>query len=68
MSQPSNLTPELKYRLLLDISRKISGTLDLEQVLSNLIEAVKSVVDYDGAGIFVLNKAGALKSNAAFGA
>ena len=57
MSQPGNLTPELKYRLLLDISRKISGTLDLEQVLSNLIEAVKSVVDYDGAGIFVLNKA-----------
>jgi phosphoserine phosphatase RsbU/P len=55
MTESGKLTPELKYRLLLDISQKISSTLDLEQVLNVLIEAVKSVVDYDAAGIFVLN-------------
>jgi serine phosphatase RsbU (regulator of sigma subunit) len=53
---PVELTSETKYRLLLEIAQKISGTLDLEEVLNHLIETVRSVVPYDAAGIFVLNR------------
>jgi len=50
------LTAELKYRLLLEISQKISGTLDLDLVLDHLLDAVRSAVPYDAAGIFALNR------------
>lgn len=52
---PSELSPEIKYRLLLEISQKISVTLDLGEVLSHLIDTVRSFVSYDAAGIFILN-------------
>ncbi len=45
---------ELKYRLLLEISEKISHTLDLEAILSSLLQSVRSVIDYDAGGIFIL--------------
>ncbi|MGE5357575.1 MAG: PP2C family protein-serine/threonine phosphatase [Bacteroidales bacterium] len=45
-----------KYRVLLDISQQISRSLDLQEVLDHLLLALRSVVDYDAAGIFVLNR------------
>ena len=48
--------PQSRYRLLLDMSRKISGTLDLSAVLSHLLESLRTAVAYDAAGIFVLNR------------
>jgi phosphoserine phosphatase RsbU/P len=51
------LTPELKYRLLLDLSQRISRTLDLQAVLEDLLQALRPAVAYDAAGVFVLNRA-----------
>ena len=48
--------PELPYQLLLEISDQISRTVDLQDVVRHLLDAVRSVVDYDAAGIFVLNR------------
>jgi sigma-B regulation protein RsbU (phosphoserine phosphatase) len=44
------------YQLLAEISQRISGTVDLQDVVRHLLDAVGSVVDYDAAGIFVLNR------------
>lgn len=52
----AKLTPELKYQLMLDISHKVRDTLDLDIMLDQLLDAVKVVMDYDAAGIFVLNQ------------
>lgn len=49
-------TLQARYRLLLEMSRKISGTLDLPSVLSHLLESLHLAVAYDAAGIFVLNR------------
>ena len=46
---------DLKYRLLLDISQQISRSIDLQDVLNHLLQSLRAVVDYDAAGIFVLN-------------
>jgi sigma-B regulation protein RsbU (phosphoserine phosphatase) len=51
------LTPELKYRLLLDLSQRVSRTLDLQGVLQDLLQALRPAVAYDAAGVFVLNRA-----------
>src|SRR3972149_286062 len=54
------LTAERKYRLLLELSQRISRTLDLEAVLADLLQALRSAVAYDAAGGFVLTHAGPL--------
>jgi sigma-B regulation protein RsbU (phosphoserine phosphatase) len=51
------LSPDLKVRLLLDLSQRISRTLDLEAVLRDLLQALRPAVAYDAAGVFVLNRA-----------
>ncbi len=56
MSPPIEPGPDFKYRLLLDISQQISRTIELEEVVSRLLRSVRSVVAYDAAGIFVLNR------------
>ena len=56
MSKLAMPPSETKYRLLLDISQQISRTMDLEDVVSGLLVSVRSVVDYDAAGIFVLHR------------
>jgi len=56
VDSPSSANAHSRYRLLLDMSRKISGTLDLPEVLSHLLESLGSAVAYDAAGIFVLNR------------
>jgi phosphoserine phosphatase RsbU/P len=59
---PPPTTPaDVKYRLLLEISQQISRTIDLQEVVNHLLRSVRAVVDYDAAGIFVLNR------NAPFG-
>lgn len=50
------LSAEAKYRLLLDLSRKVRGTLDLGETLDRLLDSVRAIVEYDAAGIFVLNE------------
>lgn len=50
------LSPEAKYRLLLKLSQEIGRTLDLQAVLQQLLATLRSSVDYDAAGVFVLNR------------
>lgn len=50
------LTPEEKYQLIREISHKVRDTLDLDEIMEHLLDAVKNVLDYDAAGIFVLNQ------------
>src|SRR6187455_2158400 len=47
---------DIKYRLLLDISQQISRNVDLQDVVTGLLASVRSVVNYDAAGIFVLHR------------
>lgn len=48
--------PEARYGLLVGLSRRISSTLDLQELLSHLLDLVRSAVQYDAAGVFVLNR------------
>ncbi len=50
------LKAETKYRLLARISHELRDTLDLDEILNHLLDMVRSVVEYDAAGIFVLNE------------
>ena len=51
-------TPELsttdKLRMLLDITKKISRSLDLQEVLNLVMDTLDSLIPYDAAGIFVV--------------
>jgi serine phosphatase RsbU (regulator of sigma subunit) len=49
------LTAEARYRLLLDISHGIRGTLDLRETLDRLLEGLRLFLPYDAGGIFILN-------------
>jgi len=51
---PANLTVTDKLRLLLDISKKISRSLDLTEVLNLVMDTLGSLIPYDAAGIYVL--------------
>ena len=56
MPPAPTLSPEAKYRLLLKLSQEIGRSLDLQEVLVYLLETLRSAVEYDAAGIFVLNR------------
>jgi sigma-B regulation protein RsbU (phosphoserine phosphatase) len=56
MTTPAVPSAESRYRLFLRLSQEISRTIELPEVLAHLLEAVRSVVAYDAAGIFVLNR------------
>ena len=43
-----------KLRLLLDITKKISRSLDLEEVLNLVMDTLVSVLPYDAAGIYLI--------------
>lgn len=58
IASSAELTVETKFRLLLDISEKISATLDLDELLGHLIDTARSVVTYDAAGIYVIKRVG----------
>ncbi|HEX8706882.1 MAG TPA: GAF domain-containing SpoIIE family protein phosphatase [Pyrinomonadaceae bacterium] len=46
-----------KLRLLLDITKKISRSLDLREVLNLVMDTLGSLIPYDAAGIYVLKGA-----------
>ena len=56
MKNKIELTAEIKYQLLRDISHKIRGTLDLDKILNLLLDLLAGVIDYDAAGIFILSE------------
>ena len=49
-----NLSTLDKLRMLLDITKKISRSLDLQEVLNLVMDTLDSVIPYDAAGIFLL--------------
>ncbi len=51
-----HLTYKQKFQLLFEISHKVRDTLDLDDILQHILDTIKTVVDYDAAGIFVLNQ------------
>src|SRR5574342_866325 len=53
----SELTAETRYRLLLEISHRTRGTLDLDRILNLLLDSVGEHVAFDAAGFFVLRQA-----------
>jgi sigma-B regulation protein RsbU (phosphoserine phosphatase) len=48
------LTTIDKLRMLLDITKKISRSLDLQEVLNLVMDTLDSLIPYDAAGIFLL--------------
>lgn len=48
------LSLESRYRLLRQISLQQYDTLDLDEILNHLLDTVQTIVEYDAAGIFVL--------------
>ncbi len=56
MKNKIELTFEIKYRLLRDISHQIRGTLDLDKILNLLLDLLADVIDYNAAGIFILSE------------
>lgn len=57
MTKRKKLTAGRKNQLLLHISQQTLDTFDLEQILNILLDELKQLVDYDAAGIFILNRA-----------
>jgi sigma-B regulation protein RsbU (phosphoserine phosphatase) len=58
LSRPHlDLTIEDKLRLLLDITQKISRSLDLDEVLNLVMDTLGSLIPYDAAGIYLLQEA-----------
>lgn len=51
----AGLTVVDKLRLLLDITKKISRSLDLQEVLNLVMDTLDSLIPYDAAGIYVIH-------------
>ncbi|MGI9056433.1 MAG: PP2C family protein-serine/threonine phosphatase [Pyrinomonadaceae bacterium] len=45
-----------KLRMLLDITKRISRSLDLDEVLTLVMDTLESLIPYDAAGIYLLEK------------
>src|SRR3954470_23714247 len=56
----NNILPELqlttvdKLRMLLDITKTISRSLDLDEVLNLVMDTLGSLIPYDAAGIYLM--------------
>lgn len=63
---PASPTPKLttvdKLRLLLDITKRISRSLDLEEVLNLVMDTLGSLLPYDAAGIYLIESSAEDKS------
>lgn len=46
----------LQNRLLLDIGKKISASLNLKEVLETIIDSIQQLVSYDAGGIFLVDR------------
>jgi len=55
-ARASGLTLADKLRLLLEITRKISRSLDLEEVLAQVMDTLDSLLPYDAAGIYIIRR------------
>lgn len=56
-SQPDpQLTTVDKLRMLLDITKKISRSLDLDEVLTLVMDTLGSLIHYDAAGIYLIDE------------
>ncbi len=53
-----------KLRLLLDITKKISRSLDLEEVLNLVMDTLGSLIPYNAAGIYIIDKTSFAKTGA----
>jgi len=51
---PAKLSTVDKLRMLLDITKRISRSLDLEEVLSLVMDTLGSLLPYDAAGIYLI--------------
>jgi sigma-B regulation protein RsbU (phosphoserine phosphatase) len=54
-AEPSLSVAE-KLRLLLEITRKISRSLNLEEVLAQVMDTLDSLLPYDAAGIYIIRR------------
>src|SRR5215212_5584656 len=54
LATAAELTVTDKLRLLLDITKKISRSLDLQEVLNLVMDTLGSLIPYDAAGIYIL--------------
>jgi sigma-B regulation protein RsbU (phosphoserine phosphatase) len=52
---PADLSIVDKLRMLLDITKKISRSLDLDEVLNLVMDTLDSLIPYDAAGIYLLH-------------
>src|SRR3954470_12389580 len=59
---PAELSVVDKLRLLLDITKKISRSLNLEEVLNLVMDTLGSVIPYDAAGIYIIDRDRAARS------
>jgi len=70
MSNSTDRSPRLstvdKLRLLLDITKKISRSLDLDEVLNQVMDTLGSIIPYDAAGIYLIDSDGAPDSRQVF--
>lgn len=59
MARPrfGTLSAERRYELLLSLSSRVRSTLNLDEVLEHVLDAVQAGIACDAAGIFVLNRA-----------
>ena len=53
-SHEQELSTVDKLRMLLDITKKISRTLDLDEVLTLVMDTLDSLISYDAAGIYLI--------------
>jgi sigma-B regulation protein RsbU (phosphoserine phosphatase) len=60
-------TPDLsqRYAIILEMAQRISRTFDLPEILHHLLEAVRQVIPFDAAGVFVLNRSLGLRGDPA---
>ena len=54
MTPAMGLTVTDKLRLLLDITKKISSSLNLQEVLNLVMDTLDSLIPYDAAGIYII--------------
>ncbi|MBP6004634.1 MAG: SpoIIE family protein phosphatase [Pyrinomonadaceae bacterium] len=55
---PDKLSTTEKLRMLLDITKTISRSLDLDEVLNLVMDTLGSLIPYDAAGIYLIEFAG----------
>lgn len=53
-TEPAQLTTIDKLRMLLDITKTISRSLDLDEVLNLVMDTLDSLIHYDAAGIYLI--------------